>query len=182
MVQLTPEIVEPPGGAILVDHHVLVGLEGSESDRHLGDNACRYSAETLVQGQRRFLLNNPQSNSKERKVSALEREKKHLELEWSLFLDMQMSSCINSTASPQWLTEMASQSRPQSECQAPFVEPPKSSTTSQLSITTQLRLMIPPQLSKPYVNLENPDHSSSFTFSFFAHPDSVLVQEKVVVS
>lgn len=47
---LTPQIVEFPGSAVLVDHQVLVKLEGRESDRHLGHNACSNSSQTLVQG------------------------------------------------------------------------------------------------------------------------------------
>jgi len=48
--RLTPQIVRLPGIAVLVDHHILVKLEGRESDRHLGHNTGRDSSETLVEG------------------------------------------------------------------------------------------------------------------------------------
>ena len=70
--ELTPQIVELPGSAVLVDHQVLIELEGCESDGHLGNDACCHSSETLVQRQGRFLLDNPHPDAQECKFTALD--------------------------------------------------------------------------------------------------------------
>lgn len=68
---LTPEVVQLPGSAILVDHQILVELEGSEADGHLGDNAGCDGTQTLVQGQGRFLLHNLETDADKGQVGTL---------------------------------------------------------------------------------------------------------------
>ena len=68
---LTPQVVQLPGSAVLGYHEILVKLEGRESDRHLGDNTGSDSTQTLVQSERRLLLDNPHSDADEREVAAL---------------------------------------------------------------------------------------------------------------
>lgn len=69
---LTPQVVQPPGSAILVDHQILVELEGGEADGHLGDNAGCDGTQTLVQGQGRLLLYDLETDADKGQVGTLE--------------------------------------------------------------------------------------------------------------